>query len=100
MRTRLVISLAVCCALHAPAQQNPEIQTIPVQGNIYLLTGAGGNITVQVGDQGVLLVDTATRYYDSLTNDSAGNEALQWELAQSYSQLARLQAGHLAGQSP
>jgi cyclase len=58
MRTRLVISLAVFWALLAPGQQNSEIQTIPVQGNIYLLTGAGGNITVQVGDQGVLLVDT------------------------------------------
>jgi eukaryotic-like serine/threonine-protein kinase len=45
----------------------------------------------------MLLVDTATRYYDSLAKDSARDEALQWELAQSYSQLARLQAGHLAG---
>jgi glyoxylase-like metal-dependent hydrolase (beta-lactamase superfamily II) len=35
-----------------------EIQTLPVQGNIHLLAGAGGNIAVQVGDQGVLLVDT------------------------------------------
>jgi cyclase len=58
MRMRSVISLAVFGALLAPGQQNSEIQTIPVQGNIYLLTGAGGNITVQVGDQGVLLVDT------------------------------------------
>jgi len=29
-----------------------------VQGNIYMLVGASGNITVQVGKQGVLLVDT------------------------------------------
>ena len=35
-----------------------EIRTIPVQGNIYALFGAGGNITVQVGEQGVLVVDT------------------------------------------
>ena len=35
-----------------------EIQTLKVQGNIYLLAGAGGNIAVQVGDDGVLLVDT------------------------------------------
>jgi cyclase len=44
----------------ARAQQNQpaEIQVLPVQGNIYLLTGAGGNITVQVGEQGVLVVDT------------------------------------------
>jgi tRNA A-37 threonylcarbamoyl transferase component Bud32 len=44
----------------------------------------------------VLLVDTATRYYDSLARDAEGDEALQWELAQAYSQLAGLQAGHLA----
>ena len=35
-----------------------EIRTLPVQGNIYVLFGAGGNITVQVGDEGVLVVDT------------------------------------------
>jgi glyoxylase-like metal-dependent hydrolase (beta-lactamase superfamily II) len=29
-----------------------------VQGNIYMLVGAGGNITVQVSDMGVLIVDT------------------------------------------
>ena len=43
--------------------QNPdfsklEIQTLKVQGNVYLLAGAGGNIAVQTGDQGVLIVDT------------------------------------------
>jgi glyoxylase-like metal-dependent hydrolase (beta-lactamase superfamily II) len=37
---------------------NVEIHVLPVQGNIYMLTGAGGNITVQVGKDGVLLVDT------------------------------------------
>jgi glyoxylase-like metal-dependent hydrolase (beta-lactamase superfamily II) len=35
-----------------------EIRVHPVQGNVYLLAGAGGNIAVQVGDDGVLLVDT------------------------------------------
>ncbi|MBZ5575813.1 MAG: MBL fold metallo-hydrolase [Acidobacteriia bacterium] len=35
-----------------------EIQVLPVQGNVYLVAGAGGNITVQVGKSGVLLVDT------------------------------------------
>ena len=35
-----------------------EIRTIPVQGNVYALFGAGGNITVQVGEEGVLVVDT------------------------------------------
>src|SRR5437016_2174471 len=35
-----------------------EIQTIPVQGNVHMLVGAGGNVTVQVGSDGVMLVDT------------------------------------------
>src|SRR5262245_26956848 len=49
--------------------QNPdfsklEIQTLKVAGNVYLLAGAGGNIAVQTGDQGVLLVDTG---YEQMT---------------------------------
>ena len=35
-----------------------EIHVLPVQGDIYMLVGAGGNIAVQVGKDGVLLVDT------------------------------------------
>src|SRR6266576_3083253 len=35
-----------------------EIHVLPVQGNVYMLVGAGGNITVQAGQQGVLIVDT------------------------------------------
>ena len=47
----------------ASAQQNQnfnsvEIHILPVQGNVYMLVGAGGNMTVQVGNDGVLIVDT------------------------------------------
>jgi cyclase len=43
--------------------QNPdfsrlEVQTLKIQGNIHHLAGAGGNITVQTGDDGILIVDT------------------------------------------
>src|SRR5439155_16663359 len=41
-----------------PNLDRVEIQTIPVQGNVYMLAGAGGNITLQVGGDGVMLVDT------------------------------------------
>jgi cyclase len=34
------------------------IEIVPVRGHIYLLAGAGGNITVSVGPDGVLLVDS------------------------------------------
>jgi glyoxylase-like metal-dependent hydrolase (beta-lactamase superfamily II) len=37
---------------------NVQIRVVPVQGNVYLLAGAGGNTTVQVGKDGVLMVDT------------------------------------------
>jgi glyoxylase-like metal-dependent hydrolase (beta-lactamase superfamily II) len=42
----------------APAQQQPALQIVPVRGNIYMLAGAGGNITLSVGKDGVLLVDS------------------------------------------
>jgi glyoxylase-like metal-dependent hydrolase (beta-lactamase superfamily II) len=35
-----------------------EIHTLHVAGNVYMLTGDGGNIAVQVGEQGALVVDT------------------------------------------
>src|SRR6266702_2479306 len=38
--------------------RSPELELLPVQGNISMLAGAGGNITVQVGKDGILLVDT------------------------------------------
>jgi glyoxylase-like metal-dependent hydrolase (beta-lactamase superfamily II) len=37
---------------------NAEVHVLPVQGNVYMLVGAGGNITMQVSDDGILLVDT------------------------------------------
>jgi len=41
--------------LSAPAPG--EVQVLPVQGNVHVIVGAGGNITVQAGEEGVLLVD-------------------------------------------
>lgn len=41
-----------------PDFSKAQVHILPVQGNIYMLAGAGGNITVQVGTDGVLLVDT------------------------------------------
>src|SRR5687767_15468948 len=35
-----------------------EVQTLKVQGNVSMLAGAGGNIAVQAGDSGILIVDT------------------------------------------
>jgi len=41
----------------APSPANVEVHLLHVQGNVWMLVGAGGNITVQVGDDGVLVVD-------------------------------------------
>jgi len=41
-----------------PSANSGEISTFHVQGHVYLLAGAGGNIAVQTGDDGVLVVDT------------------------------------------
>ena len=35
-----------------------QIHVLPVQGNVYMFVGVGGNITTQAGSDGVILVDT------------------------------------------
>ena len=35
-----------------------EIETLPIRNNIYALLGAGGNVTVSIGNDGALVVDT------------------------------------------
>jgi glyoxylase-like metal-dependent hydrolase (beta-lactamase superfamily II) len=53
MKRILTVLFAVGAALRAQ-----ELQTLKVQGNVYLISGAGGNIAVQTGDLGVVVVDT------------------------------------------
>jgi glyoxylase-like metal-dependent hydrolase (beta-lactamase superfamily II) len=50
-------------ARQLPFPQKPdwaklEVESLHVQGLVHLIAGAGGNIAAQVGDDGVLLVDT------------------------------------------
>src|SRR6185295_6587897 len=57
-----LIVAALCCLDVTAAQQNQnlngvEVHVLPAQGNVYMLVGAGSNITVQVGSDGVLVVD-------------------------------------------
>src|SRR5580700_9050137 len=59
----LVTSLPILWLARASGQpqqnfDNVQIHVEPVQHNIYMLVGAGGNTTVQVGSEGVLMVDT------------------------------------------
>src|SRR5579863_3530684 len=59
MKIRILFLLLLATAGLASAQaQDSEVHVWPVQGNIYMIVGAGGNITVQTGKDGVLVVDT------------------------------------------
>jgi cyclase len=58
--------LAMSGSVYAQKNQLPwddyrvegDLTTIHVQGNVYMLHGFGGNIAVQIGDSGVLVVNT------------------------------------------
>ena len=56
------VALATLGSLVLFAQQQDfskvEEHLLKAQGNVYMMVGAGGNITVQIGSEGVLLVDT------------------------------------------
>ena len=64
-RFLFAVSAFVCLALlnssalaQADGSGNTGVHVFHVQGNVYVIVGAGANITVQVGPEGVLLVDT------------------------------------------
>jgi glyoxylase-like metal-dependent hydrolase (beta-lactamase superfamily II) len=59
-----ILALAAAVVVVGPgilvAQQAPagDLRVLPVRGNIYVLQGAGANITASIGRDGVLVVDT------------------------------------------
>ena len=59
-RPRLVCIASALLLLGGSASTQPSVELLPVQGNISMLAGAGGNIAVQVGKDGILLVDSGT----------------------------------------
>ncbi len=60
MKTKLFLILLVVFAAPFAFSQGGPIHVLHVQGNVYMLVGDGGNIAVQVANDGVLLVDTGT----------------------------------------
>src|SRR5215831_9869210 len=61
MKKTILAALLLAASAGLTAQQAAapaEIAAFHVQGNVWMLVGAGGNIAVQVGDEGVLVVDT------------------------------------------
>jgi glyoxylase-like metal-dependent hydrolase (beta-lactamase superfamily II) len=41
-----------------PAVTSGSVEVLPVRGNVHMLVGAGGNITVHAGNDGILIVDS------------------------------------------
>ncbi len=49
-----ILAVAIV-TLHA---QGSDLRVIPIRGNVYMIAGAGGNITASIGKDGVMLVDS------------------------------------------
>ena len=46
-----------------PARRADKLQVIHIQGNVWLIAGAGGNVVAQLGDETVMLVDSGLPEY-------------------------------------
>jgi glyoxylase-like metal-dependent hydrolase (beta-lactamase superfamily II) len=53
-----VIACTLAGSLHAQQQDVVNIRVLPIHANLYMIEGDGGNVTVSVGKDGVLMVDT------------------------------------------
>jgi len=53
----LLLAVIFCSSAAAADFSKVEIETIPVQGNVYMLVGSGGNIGVSSGSDGLLIID-------------------------------------------
>ncbi|HET8697447.1 MAG TPA: MBL fold metallo-hydrolase [Gammaproteobacteria bacterium] len=56
----LPLALCALAAATAAAAGDDELEVLPVQGNVYMIAGGGGNSTVQIGPEAVVVVDTKT----------------------------------------
>lgn len=72
----------VATALTVAAGQTPAVQSYRVQGNVWVLVSGTVNAAVQIGDEGVLVVDTMT---DALAEPMiaeikrlAGDKPIRW----------------------
>ena len=65
MKTIALAALALTVALLAargraqqPRATGQDLDIVPVHGSVYMIAGAGGNITASVGRDGIFLVDS------------------------------------------
>lgn len=54
----LLLAAALCATAHAQDPRPIRIRTTKLAENVYMLAGAGGNLGVSVGEDGVLLIDS------------------------------------------
>jgi glyoxylase-like metal-dependent hydrolase (beta-lactamase superfamily II) len=59
-RPSLLWSFALGALLTTTAHSQNALEILPVQGNVHLIVGPGGNTTVQTGHEAVIVVDTQT----------------------------------------
>lgn len=59
-----------------------EVRTLRVQGNVHMIVGGGANIAVQVGDDGVVVVDSGVAAQSgkvlAAIKELAGNREIRW----------------------
>src|SRR5215469_8773063 len=60
MQRKLTLMLAALAAGCAWCQTSDDVGVLKVQGNVYMVVADGRNIAAQVGEDGILVVDTAT----------------------------------------
>lgn len=56
--SRAVAFAWLCTAVGVASAQRAGVDTYHVQGNVHMLIGAGANVAVQIGDEGIVVVDT------------------------------------------
>jgi cyclase len=64
-RSEAVRSTALFAALWTfagvePALAQTQLEVLPAQGNVFMITGPGGNTAVQIGHEAIVVVDTQT----------------------------------------
>ena len=76
MMALLAVSAASLPDAAAHAQSAPaagaELEVLQIRPNFYMIAGAGGNVAVQVGGDGVVLVDTGSREHLSALAAAVG----------------------------
>jgi glyoxylase-like metal-dependent hydrolase (beta-lactamase superfamily II) len=58
LRTPRLVPVVIAAAILAPAAHSQPTRTTHVVDGIHLITGAGGNVTVSTGHNGILVVDS------------------------------------------